>query len=107
MVEHDFYLNTYLGSVIPEKAFPGCIRRAEAHLERLEKLCRVDCPGEDSRAMALCAMAEEIFRYEKSRGISYSSVGNVTVRYDSREPLTRLLTRCAGVYLDIYRGVGA
>jgi len=107
MVEYDFYINTYLGSVIPDKAFPGLIRRAEGYLQRLEKVCRVECPGADSRAMALCAMAEELFRYEKSRGVSYSSVGNVTVRYDSREPLGRLLQRCAGVYLDIYRGVSA
>lgn len=107
MVEHDFYLNTYLGSVVPEKVFPGFARQAEQYLHRLEKVCRVECPGEDSRAMAICAMAEELYRYEKTRGIHYSSVGNVTVRYDSREPLQRLLYRCASVYLDIYRGVGA
>ena len=34
MVDYDFYVNTYLGSAIPETAFQGAIYSAERALQR-------------------------------------------------------------------------
>ena len=61
MVTYDFYENTYLGSAISEKAFPALAARAEEELKVFERIYRVECPGADSRAMAVCAMAEVLW----------------------------------------------
>lgn len=107
MVGFDFYVNTYLGSRIPEKAFPAYAQQAKGYLDRLCRLCRVE-GGEESRAMALCAMAETLYQ-ERGRGSNLVSaaVGEVSVRYggDNRTLLGRLYEQ-AGIYLDIYRGKG-
>lgn len=105
MVSYDFYVNTYLGSTVPEKAFPGCAARAEAVLAGYERCCQVSCPGPDSRAMAVCAMAEAVFEQAKSEGLSAATAGSVTVRYREDRNLSRELYRRAGIYLDICRGV--
>lgn len=109
MVDYDFYVNTYLGSTIDEKAFPAAAARAAAVLEKYERCCRVSCPGPDSRGMALCAMAEVIHRYGSSRFVDSATVGSVSVRYNSRgsAQLEKELYRKAGIYLDIRRGVEA
>ena len=105
MVDYDFYVHTYLGSTVPEKAFPGCAARAEAVLAGYERCCKVNCPGPDSRAMAVCAMAEAVYEQAKSEGLSAATAGSVTVRYRSDRSLSRELYRRAGIYLDILRGV--
>ena len=110
MVDYDFYVNTYLGSTIPEKAFPGMAARAGAALERFQRIYAVVQNGEDSRNMALCAMAESIYANQRrSSGVTSASVGNVAVRYEHSEStdkaLWRELYQKAGIYLDIYRGV--
>ena len=107
MVNYDFYKNVYLGSTISEGAFPRLIARAEAWLARLERCCSVSAPGPDSRGMAACAVAETMAEHEKHRFVSQASVGGVSVRYESSlYALERTLLASAGVYLDIYRGVG-
>ena len=106
MVDYDFYVNTYLGSTVPEKAFPGCAARAEAVLAGYERCCKVNCPGPDSRAMAVCAMAEAVYEGQKADRISAATAGSVTVRYREDVSLSRELYRRAGIYLDICRGVG-
>ncbi len=108
MVEYDFYVNSYLGSAIPEKAFPGMAVRARDALARFERIYRVEACGEDSRNMAICAMAEAFFEAEKRSGMRSASVGNVTVQYENGAlaELNRELYRKASIYLDIYRGVG-
>lgn len=108
MVDYDFYINTYLGSAIDEKNFPAAAARAAAVLEGYERHCRVQCPGPDSRRLAICAMAEVIHRYGIGRLVDSAGIGSVSVKYYSpggRELERRLLQK-AGIYLDILRGVG-
>lgn len=107
MVGYDFYINTYLGSVIDEKNFPAAAARAAAVLEGYERHCRVQCPGPDSRRMAICAMAEVIFQYGIGRLVDSAAIGSVSVKYNSRggRELERALLQKAGIYLDILRGV--
>ena len=107
MVDYDFYINTYLGSAVDEKNFPAAAARAAAVLEGYERHCRVQCPGPDSRRLAVCAMAEVIHRYGVGRFVDSASIGSVSVKYNSRgsRDLERELMRAAGIYLDILRGV--
>ncbi len=107
MVTYDFYENTYLGSAMGEKAFPTLSARAEEELQRFERLYRVESPGPDSRAMAVCAMAEVLLRGAERRGIRTASVGGVSVSYTDDNALSGELYRAASVYLTFYRGVGA
>ena len=108
MVDYDFYINSYLGSAIDEKNFPAAAARAAAVLEGYERHCRVQCPGPESRRMAICAMAEVIFQYGVDRLVDSASIGSVTVRWGSRgsRELEQALLQKAGIYLDILRGVG-
>ena len=109
MVDYEFYVNHYLGSLIPEKAFAACAKQAEAALERLRRIYRVTDSGAESRRMALCAMAEAVYTASRRRsGVTSASVGSMSVRYDSGErgekALWRELYQRAAIYLDIYRG---
>lgn len=108
MVEYDFYVNSYLGSAIPEKAFPGMAARARDALTRFESIYTVEAAGQESRNMALCAMAEAIFEARRQGGLRSANVGSVRVQYEdgSGKALERELYRRASIYLDIYRGVG-
>lgn len=110
MADYDFYVNTYLGSAIPEKAFAGLAAQAGAVLERFRRIYRVEASGEDSVKMAVCAMAETLYAYRKrSSGVTAETVGGVSVRYENGETadksLARELYRKAAIYLDIRRGV--
>lgn len=106
MADFDFYVNTYLGDRIQEKAFPALAKRAESILQSFEGKYQVT-GGEESRKMAICAMAECIQEHDRRSRHSAASVGSVSVRYEKpRESLERQLYRAAGIYLDIYRGVG-
>ena len=58
----------------------------------------------DARAMALCAMAEALYRGAGSQGIASTSIGGVRVQYREDGKLWQKMYRCAGIYLDIYRG---
>lgn len=106
MVDYIFYETVYLGSSISEKTFPGLAARAKAELDRMKRCFRVEPAGEDSEKLALCAMAEVLARQDKGRGLQSASVGGVSVRYADEASARRELTQAAGVYLDIYRGVG-
>ncbi len=105
MVTYDFYKNDYLGSQIPESAFPAAIARAEDWLSKLERTCFVAPCGPDSRAMAVCAVAETMELFRKRQQITQASIGGVSVRYEDSKSLQRQLMNNAGVYLDICRGV--
>ena len=106
MVDYDFYVNTYLGSAIGEKAFAAAAARAEGELERFKRSFRVEIPGQDSEKMALCAMAEVLHAGEKCRNLRSASVGGVSVSYADDNALAGQLYRAAAVYLTFYRGVG-
>ena len=109
MVDYNFYCNEYLGSLISPKAFPEMARQAEDALSMLKRKYRVTSSGEESEKLALCAMAEAIFRTKRRGAVSAATVGSVSVRYDgeNEKDLKRELYRCAAIYLDIYRGVSA
>ena len=105
MVDYEYYANAYLGSLIPPQEFSYQIRRAESYLQRLCRVFQVE-GGEDAKAMATCAVAEELYRGASRQGIASASLGGVQVQYrqGDREEEGRRLYRAAGVYLDIYRG---
>lgn len=111
MADYGFYTGIYLGSQIPEKAFPEMALRAGEHLERIRRNYRVTVEGTDSLNMALCAMAEALYAHSKRRsGMTAASVGDVSVRYEGAESagknLQRELYDKASIYLEISRGVG-
>ncbi len=105
MVDYTFYQTVYLGSVIPERAFPGMVARAAERLGELKRICRVS-GGEDSEKLALCAMAEALYRNSRGGGVKSASLGGVQVQYDTPGEDSAVY-KAAGIYLDIYRGVGA
>ena len=107
MVEYDFYVNSYLGSAIPEKAFPGMAARALDVLRRYESIYRVVEAGQEARSMAVCAMAEAFYEAQRRGGLRSANVGSVTVHYEdgAEKKLNRELFQRACIYLDIYRGV--
>ena len=112
MADYGFYTDVYLGSQIPEKAFPEMALRAGEHLARIQRNYRVTAEGTDSLNMAICAMAETLYAHSKRRsGVTAASVGEVSVRYEGAESSGRSLQRelyeKASIYLEISRGVGA
>ena len=112
MADFAFYTDVYLGSLIPEKAFPGVALRAKEILERFCRIYRVTVPGEDSQKMAICAMAETLHVHSKHRGgVTAASVGEASVRYEgslqAERQMNRELYEKASIYLDISRGVEA
>lgn len=107
MPDYGFYTDVYAGSVIAEGAFAELIRRSADWLEGLERCCRVESYGPDSRKMALCAVAEALYRHRSRAAVEQSTVGNVSVRYEKNDvPLQRLLLQSVSGYLEVYRGVG-
>ena len=110
MVTYDFYANSYMGSAIPEKAFSGVAARADGVLNRMKRIYQVESDGEISENLAVCAMAEALYDYQKRQGgVLSSHVGSVSVRYEdgksAARALSRELMRRASIYLEIYRGV--
>jgi len=106
MVTYEFYVNQYLGSAIPEKAFSGMAARAEQVLSRFQQSYRVESSGKEAESMAICAMAESLWQH-RNKGLSSANIGSVSVQYETdRKALRRELYDKACIYLDIYRGVG-
>ena len=104
MVDYHFYTDRFLGERISEKAFPTLAAQAAGVLESYERRYQLS-GGEESRAMAICAMAECLYDHNRHRHES-ASVGSVSVRYQvPKTSLERRLYQAAGTYLDIYRGV--
>lgn len=107
MVDFDFYANTYLGSAIPEKAFPAMALRAIQALADLRRGYQILPTDGVSEKMALCAMAEVFYGESRHHpGVAAATVGSVSVRYgaDAARSLQRKLLEQAKIYLDIYRG---
>ena len=106
MTSYEFYVNSYMGTAIPEKEFEALALRAEEALQRLERSFQVQGTSVE-REMAVCAMAEALRAWGKRRpGVKAESVGSASVQYDQAQKLSRELYRRASVYLDIYRGIG-
>ena len=105
MVNFDFYVSRYRGSLIPENVFEDFATRAQQYLQQFKRNCRVVAPDETAELLALCAMAEVLY-YRRDDGVAQSRVGSVSVQYRTEKtPLQRELYQKACVYLDIYRGV--
>lgn len=82
MVDFDFYANTYLGSAIPEKAFPAMALRATQALSDFRRTYQVLPTDIVSEKMALCAMAEVLYGASRHEvGVTAATVGSVSVRY--------------------------
>ena len=109
MADFVFYTQEYLGSKIPERAFPGALSQARAALSRLRRIYQVAQATAVEENMALCAMAEAIYEFDKAGNVASATVGSVSVRYlsgeDAQRRLGRELYRRACIYLDIRRGV--
>ena len=106
MVKYEFYVNQYLGSAIPEKAFSGVAAQAQRVLTKFKQVYRVESSGQDAEALAICAMAETLWQ-NRNKGLTSANIGSVSVRYETdRSALRRELYDKASIYLDIYRGVG-
>ena len=106
MANYEFYVNQYLGSVIPEKAFSGVAAQAAQVLHRLKQTYRVESSGPEAEAMAVCAMAETLWQ-NRNQGLTSANIGSVSVQYETdRNALRRDLFDKASIYVDIYRGVG-
>ena len=107
MIGYEFYVNSYMGTDIPEKAFDALAARAGEALRRLERIYRIE-GTEVEHAMAVCAMAEVLRAWQnRPAGVKSESVGNTSVQYaeEAERKLERELYRKASVYLDMYRGV--
>ena len=104
MVTYDFYRDVFLGCELEEEEFPKAAARAERWMQKIERTCYVAPVGADSRDLAVCAAAEVMEQHRRQEGVAQTAVGGVSVRYDKKSLERKLLT-CAGVFLDIRRGV--
>ena len=104
MVDYEFYVNDYLGSAIPEKAFSGVAAQAQHWLQCLKSSYRVVSTGAGAERLAICAMAETLWSRRNEE--LYSPKTKASARYVfGRKSLSRELYEKATIYLDIYRGV--
>lgn len=107
MVTYEFYRDVFLGSRLEEDTFPGMIARAERWVQKLERTYHVEPVGQDSRDLAVCAVAETMDEHLQHQGVVQSTVGKVSIRYSDKKEMERKLYRSAGVFLNIHRGVTA
>lgn len=105
MVGYAFYQDVYGGSALSSEEWAFYGLRALEQLERYKKIYTVVASPE-GEAMAVCAMAEAL-AVAKTQGVESAAIGSVSVRYGQVRPgdRERELMRCAGLYVDIYRGV--
>lgn len=99
MVDYEFYVNDYLGSAIPEKAFSGVAAQARQWLQYLKNNYRVTSSGAQAEKMAVCAMAEALWHRQSGNMLFPGG------KTGERQALGRELYEKASIYLDIYRGV--
>ena len=107
MIDYDFYVNSYLGSTVPEQVFGEMAARAADALARMRRHYRVISGDVVSEKMALCALAETLYSHKgRNAGVTAASVGGVSVRYEGGRSLQRRLLDAVRIYLDVYRGTG-
>ena len=118
MVQHEFYRQAYHGNAISAEEWSLFEARAAEQLARYKRIYTVTAPEEHSEAMAICAMADALAYFAAAQNgaggaVASASVGSVSVSYAgtsgvdiSPKAQARELYRCAGQYLEIYRGVG-
>ena len=92
MIDYDFYVNSYLGSAIPEQAFGEMAARAKDALLRIRRQYRVAESDGVSEKMALCALADTLYSHKgRNAGVTAATVGGVSVRYEGSRSLQRHL----------------
>ena len=113
---YGFYRDRYHGTALSREEFRECAARAADVLGEFERTYRV-AGSDDSRAMAICAMAEVIsyfsaaqdgqgvLRYAKVGSVSVSGKGIYSAVDISPKAQAQELYRCAATYLHFYRGV--
>ncbi len=118
MVDFGFYTGSYHGSSIPVEDWAAYEARAAAQLARYKRIYTVTAPERNAESMAVCAMAEALYGFDliangEGGAVQSASIGSVSVSYGGHSAIDispkaqeKELYRCAGLYLDIYRGVG-
>lgn len=113
----EFYREVYGGKALEGAQLTEFLTRAEDQLRLYEQAYEVTEFVENGRKLAICAMAEALSYFDAAQngngGLRYASVGTVSVSgkgiYGSLDisPAAqgRELYRCAGTYLNIYRGL--
>lgn len=115
MIEFHFYTDVYHGCSISEEEWPTFEARAAGQLAQYKRTYAVTAPGEDSEALAVCAMADVVAAIAAAQSgtgaVTSASIGSVSVSYGnaaavdlSRKGQARELYDAARQYLDIYRG---
>ena len=115
MIEYHFYTDTYMGCSISESEWPSFEARAANQLAQYKRTYTVTAPGEDSEALAVCAMADVVAAIAAAQSgtgaVTSASIGSVSVSYGgassvdlSRKGQARELYDAARQFLDIYRG---
>lgn len=111
MADYTFYAGTYLGGSIPPEDFTRLAKRAQEQLERYKRIYSVTVHDANSEDMAVCAMADAMYYFETaSNEPQSSSIGSVSSSMGTTVDISpkaqaKELYRCAGMYLDINRGV--
>ncbi len=114
-MDYAFYQNVYQGDSLPPAQFGRLAARAEDVLQRLERVYVVK--GEqEARQKAVCAMADVLYFFEQADaarlagsvkvGQTSASHTNATLPDTSPAAQSSELYRCAGLYLEIFRGCG-
>lgn len=110
MADYAFYTTVYLGGSIPEADFHRLAMRAGEQLARYKRIHTVTAPDPNSENMAICSMADALYYFETVQNTPQSaSIGSVSSSRGSTVDVSPKaqaaeLYRCAGLYLDIYRG---
>lgn len=118
-VTYQFYVDEYHGGAVSSEEWPAAEREAQAELARLQRICTVTAPTENSLSFAICAAAEVLTQQARASAsnesgpVSSASIGSVSVSYghstDRASAHTadrRELMDAFTMYLDIYTGVG-
>ena len=122
MVDYTFYTDTFHGGSMSAEDWPVFEARAADQLARYKRIYTVTVPegSTDAESMTVCAMAEAMQGFDliangEGGAIQSASIGSVSTSYGNAgsnavditpKGQARELYRLAGLYLDIYRGVG-
>lgn len=114
-MDYAFYQNVYQGDSLPAAQFERLAARAGDALGRMERVYVVK-GGPEDRQKAVCAMADALYFFEQADaarlagsvkvGQTSASHTNASLPDTSPAAQSRELYRCAGLYLEIFRGCG-
>lgn len=108
MVTYDYYKNSYGGHLIPEPSWKPIAVRAETRLDGYT-FGRLPGSWPNKAKIAVCEMAECLYKHDKRDGKISENNDGYSVSYDTSQPLDSLLYGIAKVYLGdteyMYLGV--